>query len=129
LLALEEFLVVFASVNNDHADVQLDGFLEKHSCNRELGVGDSFVKVCGERNAQLSWGFKQGKIGVTTKTFVYLCMSVQRIRCCGCRDGLAFCCSLCSHCWSLAACTWSSVSRTEASKTTGEHPWILNPKP
>jgi hypothetical protein len=45
LLALEEFLVVFASVNNDHADVQLDGFLEKHSCNRELGVGDSFVKV------------------------------------------------------------------------------------
>jgi hypothetical protein len=53
LLALEEFLVVLASVNNDHADVQLDGFLEKHSCNRELGVGDSFVKVCGERNAQL----------------------------------------------------------------------------
>ncbi len=53
LLALEEFLVVFAPVNNDHADVQLDGFHEKHSCNRELGVGDSFVKVCGERNAQL----------------------------------------------------------------------------
>jgi hypothetical protein len=53
LLALEEFLVVLASENNDHADVQLDGFFEKHSCNRELGVGDSFVKVCGERNAQL----------------------------------------------------------------------------
>ncbi len=53
LFALEEFLVIFVSVNKDHADVQLDGFFEKHSCNRELGVGDSFVKVCGERNAQL----------------------------------------------------------------------------